>query len=269
MSPLRTLRSRSILLVALPVIAGCSAIGMELPNYGFYGFAPRPDGAKLRTMLAAEQAEGVVGNPPPVLGEATFTLDTVMVDGKEAWLLTRSRSGKGVTTQVDSAWLDRWSLRPIMTWGSTPKGELRMKYDRRSVSRERFSKGRRQGGGRILLDAEPYAEPGIELVIASMPLKEDFGGSLPIVSPLKPDELSWLRFRVAQRAVAPADNGVMRTVFVVEGDVNGVVRRYWIDADDRSVIKWEEPGPDGTTIRWSRGRAQPRLKVFEVEKLGG
>lgn len=136
-----------MLLVALPVIAGCSAIGMELPNYGFYGFAPRPDGAKLRTMLAAEQAEGVVGNPPPVLGEATFTLDTVMIDGREAWLLTRSRSGKGVTTQVDSAWLDRWSLRPIMTWGSTPKGELRMKYDRRSVSRERFSKGRRQGAG--------------------------------------------------------------------------------------------------------------------------
>jgi hypothetical protein len=265
----RYLRRAAFAVAIAPLFAGCSAMGLELPNYGFYGFAPKPDGAKLRTLTVAEHAETIVGDPPAQLGEATFELDTVMVAGREAWLLTRTRSGKAVTTQSDSIWLDRWTLKPISTWGAFSDGQIRQSFDRRSVETEKISPKGRRTRGHLLLDAEPYAEPGIELVMATMPLSENYNGALPLVLTRRPDELHWLRFRVAQKVFMPGDNGALRATWVVEGDLDGVLRRYWIDSDDRAVVKWEEPGPDGSTVRWIRGRSMPRMKTFEVEKIGG
>lgn len=244
-------------------------MGLELPNYGFYGFAPRPDGAKLRSVTVAERAETALGDPPTLLGEATFQLDTVTMAGQEAWLLTRSRTGPRITQQSDSIWLDRWTLKPIATWGGYSDGHIRQRFDRRSVVTERTSLKGRRSRGRLLHDAEPYAEPGIELVMATMPLSANYNGALPLVLTRRPSELHWLRFRVAQKVFLPGDNGTLRSTWVVEGDLDGVLRRYWIDSDDRTVVRWEEPGADGTTVRWVRGRTIPRLKLFEVEKIGG
>lgn len=270
MSHSRRWLRRSLLAVALvPLFAGCSAMGLELPNYGFYGFAPRPDGAKLRSLTVAERAETVLGDPPTLLGEATFQLDTVMLAGHEAWLLTRSRSGPQVTQQSDSIWLDRWTLKPIATWGAYSDGHIRQSFDRRSVVTVRTSLKGGRSRGRLILDAEPYAESGIELVMATMPLSANYNGALPLVLTRRPSELRWLRFRVAQMVFLPGDNGALRSTWVVEGDLDGVLRRYWIDSDDRTVVKWEEPGANGTTVRWVRGRTIPRLKLFEVEKIGG
>lgn len=264
----RLRRSVTIALVSLSV-AGCSAMGLELPNYGFYGFAPRPDGGKLKILTVVEQAQEIVGDPPKVLGEASFDLDTVRVDGNEAWLLTRSRRGESVVDQADSIWLDRWSLKPIRTWGKFQDGQIRQYFNRRSVVTEKLSPKGRRVSSRILLDAEAYAEPGIELAIATMPLAENFNGALPLVLTRQPNEMHWLRFRVAQKVFLPGETGALRATWVVEGDLDGVLRRYWIDADDRYIVKWEEPGDGGTTVRWIRGRAMPRLRTFSVEKLGG
>lgn len=265
----RCLRRFALVIAFAPALAACSAIGMELPNYGFYGFAPRPDGGKLRSLTIAERAEEILGDPPQQLGEATFQLDTAMVGGKEAWLLTRTRTGAKVVEQTDSIWLERWTLKPIQTWGKFSDGQIRQTFDRRAVVTEKISPNGRRAKSRILLDAEAYAEPGIELVIATMALMENYDAALPIVLTRRPEELHWLRFRVAQKVFLPADNGAMRQTWVVEGDLDGVLRRYWIDSDDRYIVKWEEPGPDGSTVRWTRGRSMPRLRTFEVEKLGG
>lgn len=244
-------------------------MGLELPNYGFYGFAPRPDGAKLRSLTIAERAEEILGDPPKQLGEATFQLDTAIVGDKEAWLLTRTRTGAKVVEQTDSIWLERWTLKPIQTWGRYADGQIRQNFDRRAVVTEKINNKGRRSKSRLLLDAEAYAEPGIELVMATMPLTENYNGALPLVLTHRPEELHWLRFRVAQKIFLPGDNGALRQTWVVEGDLDGVLRRYWIDSDDRYIVKWEEPGPDGSTVRWTRGRSMPRLRAFEVDRLGG
>lgn len=267
--PRRHLRRLVLALATFPILTGCSAVGLELPNYGFYGFAPRPDGARLKQLTVAEKAVSIVGDPPAEFGEAAFQLDTVMVDGQEAWLLTRKRTGQSVLDRADSIWLDRWTLKPIATWGAFSDGQIRQYFNRRSVVTERISNKGRRMRARILLDAEPYAEPGIELVMATMPLSENYNGALPLVLTRRPTELHWLRFRVAQKVFMPGENGSLRGTWVVEGDIDGVLRRYWVDVDDRTVVKWEEPGPDGSTMRWIRGRSMPRLKTFEVEPIGG
>ena len=264
----RWLRRIMLAAVSAPVFAGCSVMGLELPNYGYHSFAPLPDGGKLKSLTVAEQAMAAIGDPPALLGEASFQLDTVMVGARQAWLLTRTRSGTGVVQESDSVWLDRWTLKPISSWSRTASGQLRMGYDRRAISTERITNTGRRLTSHILLDAEPYAEPGIELVMATMPLREDYEGALPLVLALRPDELHWLRFRVAQKVVMPGDNGTLRPTWVLESHVNDVVRRYWVDSDDRAVVKWEEVGPTGETVRWVRGRTMPRLRTFEVEKLG-
>lgn len=264
----RWLRRLVLVVAMVPLLSGCSAMGLELPNYGFFGFAPRPDGAKLKSLTVAERAVTIIGDPPAVLGEASFQLDTVVVGGREAWLLTRTRSGTAVVPQSDSIWLDRWTLKPIATWGAFADGQIRMRFDRRAIQLERITARGRRARQRLLVDAEPYAEPGIELVMASMPLTENYNGSLPLVLTRQPDVLHWLRFRVAQRVFLPGDNGSLRATWVIEGELDDVLRRYWVDSDDRTVVKWEEPGPDGQTVRWLRGRTMPRLRLFEVEKLG-
>ena len=265
----RWLRRITLAAISAPFFVGCSVMGLELPNYGFYGFAPLPDGGKLKSLTVAEQAMAATGDPEKLIGEASFQLDTVNVGGRQAWLLTRIRSGVGVVQESDSVWLDRWTLKPIASWSKTSEGQIRMSYDRRAIVTERITNKGRRLTGHILLDAEPYAEPGIELVMATMPLSENYEGSLPLVLAHRPDELHWLRFRVAQKVFMPGDNGSLRATWVLEGHVNEVVRRYWVDSDDRAVVKWEEVGPTGETVRWVRGRTQPRLRTFEVEKLGG
>ncbi|MES2304171.1 MAG: hypothetical protein V4558_01615 [Gemmatimonadota bacterium] len=265
----RSWRRTALVVALIPALASCSAIGMELPNYGYYGFAPKPDGSKLKSLTIAERAEGIVGDPPKMLGEATFQLDTAMVGTKEAWLLTRTRTSANLAEQTDSIWLERWTLKPIATWGRFADGQIRQTFDRRAVVTEKISLKGRHSKSRLLLDAEAYAEPGIELVMATMPLSENYNGALPLVLTQRPEELHWLRFRVAQKVFVPGDNGALRQTWVIEGDLDGVLRRYWIDADDRYIVKWEEPAPDGTTVRWTRGRSMPRLKTFQVEKLGG
>jgi hypothetical protein len=266
----RWLRRTVLAAISAPFFVACSAMGLELPNYGYYGFAPLPDGGKLKILTVAEQAITPGSEPPKVLGEASFELDTIIMPGdKQAWLLTRTRSGVGVVQESDSVWLDRWTLKPIASWSKTAKGVIRIKYDRRLIVAERITANGRRYPSHILLDAEPYAEPGIELVMATMPLSENYEGALPLVLSGRPTELHWLRFRVAQKVFMPGDNGSLRATWVLEGNVDDVIRRYWVDSDDRAVVKWEEVGPNGETVRWVRGRSQPRLRSFEVDKLGG
>lgn len=262
-------RRTALVLAFTLLFAGCSAVGLELPNYGFYGFVPHPDGAMLKSLTMTERAEEITGNPPKPLGEATFQIDTVIVAGREAWLLTRSRSDANAVEQTDSIWLDRSTLKPIRTWGRRAEGEIRQAFDRRVVVTETTSPRGRRSKSRLLLDAEAYAEPGIELVMATIPLRENYDGALPLVLMSRVIELRWFRFRVVQKVFLPGRDGVLRSTWQIDGDLGGILRRYWIDADDRTVVKWEGPGPDGVMVRWVRGRPMPRLKSFDIERIGG
>lgn len=263
-------KAGSLVLCCLAVLIGaCSAVGLELPNYGFYGFAPRPDGALLQVGVAAERMIQVSGDSTE-LAEGTVQLDTVTWGGEGAWVVTHSMPGVDGADALDSVWLDRWSLRTLASWQRTPDGEVRMRINRRAVQVERRTIDGRNGRRRFLVAAEPYGLAGIEFVIAAMPLREGYAGSLPMVVYSRSGELQWMHFTVARgdATARPGRTGVTFTpTWLVTTELDGVTRRYWVDGNDRTVLKREEPGPDGGTVHLVRGRKTPRVQLAPVERL--
>lgn len=273
MIPSRRPISGSLALCCLVAsIAGCSAVGFELPNYGFYGFAPRGDGSILAPALSTERMSRVQGDTA-TLAEGTFNLDTVPVGPEGAWVLTRSMpAAGGMPATSDSVWLDRWSLRTIATWRRDASGEVRMKFNRREVDITRTRPNGSVVRRSVILTAEPYSLAGIDLVVATFPLQAGFTGSLPIVMESHPDDIRWMRFDVTRgESMVTVNRGVLRfkPTWIVTTVVDGVTRRYWVAADDRTVLRREEPGPAGDTLRMIRGTKIPRVQLEPVEQLPG
>ena len=269
--PRRPATGALALCCAAAVLTACSAVGFELPNYGFYGFAPRPDGSVLVPALATERLSRVEGDTS-MLAEILVNLDTIAHEPEGAWVLTRAVPAIGGRPAVeDSVWLDRWSLRTLATWHRDGNGELRMRFNRRAVEIERTAPRGRPAKRRVLLSAEPYALAGIELVIATLPLQAGFNGSLPIVMEVRPDELRWMHFEVARgESILTVNRGVVRfkPTWLVTTNLEGVQRRYWIAGDDRTVLRREEPGADGVMWQTVRGSKIPRVQLEPVEPLG-
>ncbi len=262
--------SASLVLCCLVIVStACSAVGLELPNYGYYGFAPRPDGALLLPGSAVERMLRVNGDST-VLAEGTVRIDTVPWGLDGAWVVTRSMPGIDGADVLDSIWLDRWSLRTLASWRRTPDGEVRMRINRRAVQVERRTIDGQSGRQRFLLPAEPYGLAGIEFVIAAMPLSEGYVGSLPMVLDKHAGEMHWMRFTVArgEAMVAPTRAGAtFKATWLVTTELDGVTRRFWVAGDDRTVLKREEPGPDGGSVQLVRGRRMPRVQLAPVERL--
>ncbi len=247
----------------------CSAVGFELPNYGFYGFAPRPDGAILSPALSTERMIRAVGDSS-TLAEGSVELDSVSLRGNPAWLLTRRMPIPGGTTVEDSVWYDRWTLKTLATWRRDATGDLRMTINRREVEIERTGPEGRVARRKVLLPAEPYAMTGIDLIIATLPLQAGFNGTLPIVLEHRPDEMRWMKFDVSRgEAMVSVNRGVVkfRPTWLVTTELDQVQRKYWIAADDRSVMRRELPGPDGDRVRMVRGGRIPRVQLAPVEPL--
>jgi len=271
MTLLRRPVSGSLVLCCLTAAVGaCSAVGFELPNYGFYGFAPRPDGSVLVPALSTERMSRAEGDTA-LLGEGSVNLDTVPWGSEGAWLLTRSMPAvSGQPPVEDSVWFDRWSLRTLATWRKDGTGELRMRLNRRAVDIERIGLNGQKARRRVILSAEPYALAGIELVVATLQLQAGFTGSLPIVMESRPDEMRWMRFDVARgESMITVNRGVVRfkPTWVVTTVIDGVTRRYWIAGDDRTVLRREEPGPGGEPVSLVRGAKIPRVQLEPVERL--
>lgn len=250
-------------------LGACSAVGFELPNYGFYGFAPRPDGSVLAPVLSTEQMSRADGDTS-VIAEGTVRLDTVPWGRDGAWLLTRKMTIPGGVGTQDSIWFDRWTLRTLATWRRDASGELRMRLNRRSVEIDRIDRNGRSARRRVLLPAEPYAMSGIDLVVATLPLQSGYTGSLPIVLEHRPDEMRWMNFDVTRgEAMVVVTRGVVRfrSTWIVATEIDNVRRKYWVAADDRTVLRREEPGADGSVLRFVRGGKIPRVQLAPVEAL--
>ncbi|MBA2292400.1 MAG: hypothetical protein H0W15_08090 [Gemmatimonadales bacterium] len=251
------------------LISACSAVGFELPNYGFYGFAPRPDGAILAPALSTERMIRAEGDTT-TLAEGSVELDTARWGKDEAWLLTRRMPIAGGTTIEDSVWYDRWSLKTLATWRRDASGDLRMTINRRAVEIERRTPNGRTARRKVLLPAEPYAMTGIDLIIATLPLQAGYSGSLPIVLENRPDEMRWMKFDVLRgEAMVSVHRGVVkfRPTWVVTTELDNVQRKYWVAGDDRTVMRRELPGPDGDRVRMVRGGRIPRVQLAPVEPL--
>ncbi len=265
----RPLAGSLALCALVTVIGGCSAVGFELPNYGFYGFAPRPDGAILAPALSTERMIRAEGDTT-TLAEGSVELDTVSRGRDEAWLLTRRMPIRGGTTIEDSVWFDRWSLKTLATWRRDATGDLRMTINRRAVEIERHGTDGRVARRRVLLPAEPYAMTGIDLIIATLPLQAGYNGSLPIVLEQRPDEMRWMKFEVSRgEAMVSVIRGVVkfRPTWLVTTELDNVQRKYWVAGDDRTVMRRELPGPDGARVRMVRGGRIPRVQLVPVEPL--
>ena len=265
------MRGGIILCCLVVTLGACSAVGFELPNYGFYGFAPRPDGAVLLPALSTERMTPAEGDSI-LISEGSVELDTVRLGDQDAWLLTRRMPGQDGAVALDSVWFDRWSLRTLATWRRDQTGEIRMRLNRRSVDIARTTPGGREARRRVLLSAEPYALLGIDLIIATLPLQAGYNGQLPIVVETRPDELRWMRFDVVRgESLVQVLRGVVkfRPTWLVTTELDGVSRRYWIAGDDRTVLRREEPGPRGRQVLVVRGLKIPQVQLAPVEGLPG
>ncbi|MEO5826710.1 MAG: hypothetical protein ABIR59_12540 [Gemmatimonadales bacterium] len=270
MTQLRGLLAVSLSLCAVGAgIGACSAVGFELPNYGFYGFTPRPDGAILAPALSTERMIRADGDTT-TLAEGSVELDTVRRGRDQAWLLTRRMPIAGGTTIEDSVWFDRWSLKTLATWRRDASGDLRMTINRRAVDIERRGADGRVARRKVLLPAEPYAMTGIDLIIATLPLQAGYNGSLPIVLEQRPEEMRWMKFDVTRgEAMVTVARGVVkfRPTWLVTTDLDNVQRKYWVAGDDRTVMRRELPGPEGERVRLVRGGRIPRVQLAPVEPL--
>lgn len=264
----------SIRLWSCPIIAllagGCSAIGWELPNYGFYSFAPRADPRQMEPGTVLEVVRRVVPGDTTDLHEGDLRLDTTTVGGEQAWVISRRTIDAQQRPIVDSAWLDRWTLRTMATARSGPEGITRQRFYRRSVNAEFIPAGdnrvRRQ---KMLYEAEPYGEVGIDLVVAALQMKVGGGGKLPIVPDYGKD-LYWLEYSILDRRMEPVPRAggiVYQSVWLIDLVGRGMKTRLWVDDESRSVIRREQMLSPTEKLLVTRGPKIPAVQLFPTERL--
>ncbi|HET9133097.1 MAG TPA: hypothetical protein VFN90_02255 [Gemmatimonadales bacterium] len=261
---------RSAVVAVLLLLGGCSAVGWELPNYGFYGYVPKPDGTRLQRTSAVERFVPIGADSVTRGAEGLLVIDSVLHEGAPAWLLTRTHPARGGGEIVDSVWLEYWELRTLASVRHANAERLKLRFDRRAVDIERTAANGKVSRRRMLHEAESYGLLGIDLVLAGMPLAEGRGGALPVVT-ARGNEMRWFRYQVIAKdsEARPSTVGgvVFRVVWIIEVDFDGRRSRYWIADDDRSVLRREEALERELAWRVTRERAVPLIDVAPVERL--
>lgn len=262
------LRSFPILAV---LVAGCSAAGLELQNYGFFGANPTPDGGRLKPINVVERVQRPGDSDTVNVLEGEFRLDTARIKGERIWLVTRHTVDALGKPVLDSIWMDRYSLKTIRSVRHDSDGVTRLAFDRRSVRGERVTPDGRRRTWRGLHTAEPYGLAGIEVVLGAMPMREGAGGSLPVVEGLG-DRMEWLHFQVMEQTQQPRSirgGIVFEPVWVVQARLGSRTLHYWVDPEQRAVIKRTAVRPDGERLLVMRGPSLIRVELAPVEGLPG
>jgi hypothetical protein len=269
--PIPRPRLLSAFVLAALAVSACSAVGWELPNYGFFGFVPKPDARQLAPVTVIENLKLVTATDTTDVHEGEFRIDTTRAQGERIWVITRRSLDTQQRPVLDSVWLDGWSLRTLQTARHGATGVLRQRFDRRAVYSELTGADGRTKRRKTLYEAEPYGLAGIEVVISALPLQEAAGGQLPVVDGLGGD-LSWLTYEVltkTQEARSAVGGMVFRPVWLVEVGLRGAKQRLWIDGMDRSILRRESPLSPTTKQLVVRGQPVPSLQYFPVEPLAG
>lgn len=230
---------------------------------------PTPDGSRLRTFNVTELVSRATGGDTVEVAEGEFRLDTVTIDGGRHWLATRrSVDARGLPV-LDSIWMDRYTLRTFRSVQRDRNGVTELVYNRRSIRSRRVRPDGRTEGWRGMHQAEPYGLLGIEIVLGAMPLRLGFTGTLPIASGLG-DQQQEFRFEVVDHTQEPrhvAGGVIYRAVWLVQANVGRETMHFWVDPEERAVVRRTMPGPDETRMVVARGNAVPRINTFPVEPL--
>ncbi len=264
------LRTTAFLALAALTTLGCSAAGLELQNYSFYGAIPEPDGARLRPLDVVEKVSWTSGEDTLSKYDGEFRIDTVRISGERNWLISRTMVDNEGRTVIDSAWMDRYTLRTIRSVRHDHNGRTELEFNRRHVRSRRVTPDGRTMGWRGLHDASPYGLIGIEVVLGALPMRMGGGGSIAVVDGLG-DQLHWMHFQVVDQAQEPRTAGgavSFRPVWLVEGRMDGRIHYFWVDAEEKAVTRRAIPGPDDTRMMVMRGGRVPRVRLYEVEPLG-
>lgn len=257
--------------MAVLTTLGCSAAGLELQNYSFYGAIPQPDGARVRPLDVVEMVSWTAGADTVTKYEGEFRIDTVRMSGERNWLLSRVLVDNEGRSVVDSAWLDRYTLRTLKSVRHDHNGRTVLEYNRRSVRAHRTTPSGREQSWRGLHDAAPFGLIGIDVVLSALPMRMGAGGSIAVVSEMG-DRLQWLNFQVVDQTQEPrtvAGAVSFRPVWLIEGRMDDKTHYFWVDAEERSVVRRAIPGPDETRMMVMRGGRIPRVNLFPVEPIGG
>lgn len=250
---------------------GCSAAGLELQNYGFYGANPTPDGGRLKPVDAVERVRRPTGGDTLDVTEGEFRIDTARVEGQRVWLVTRGSVDLDGSPVLDSIWMDRYSLKTLRSVRRDSEGITRLEFNRRSVRSERITPDGKRLTWRGLHEGEPYGLAGIEVVIGAMPMRLNAGGSLPVVSG-RGRYMDWLHYQVVEQTAEPrmvAGGVVYEPVWLVQGKLGGRTMHFWVDPEARRVVRRSTVTPDGGQLLVTLGPAVPRVRLFPVEPLPG
>jgi len=250
---------------------GCSVAGLELQNYSFYGAIPQPDGARIRPIDVVEKVSWTAGNDTLAKYEGEFRIDTVRMNGERNWLISRTMLDNEGRTVIDSAWLERYSLRTIRSVRHDHNGRTELEFNRRHIRSRRVTPDGRTTGWRGLHDASPYGLIGIEVVLGALPMRMGGGGSIAVVDGLG-DRLQWLHFQVIDQAQEPRTVGgavSFKPLWLVEGRMDDKMLYFWVDAEEKAVTRRTLPGPNDTRMLVMRGGRVPRVRLYEVEPIGG
>ncbi|HRP07115.1 MAG TPA: hypothetical protein PLL69_01380 [Gemmatimonadales bacterium] len=201
--------------------------------------------------------------------EGEFRIDTVRYRGERIWLVTRNATDVDRLPVIDSIWMDRYTLRTIRSVQRNRDGVTTMEFNRRQVRTERIMPDGRRRTWRGLHDAEPYALAGIELAFGVLPLRLRATGAFPVVSGMG-DQLQWLSYEVVDvtQEPRPATGGmVFRPVWLVEATLGRQRINFWIDPDERAVIRRSIQGANETRTLVMRSGNVPRVESLPVVPL--
>lgn len=243
--------------------------GLELENYAFYGMTPTPDGSRLRLINVTERVTRTTNGDTVEVAEGEFRIDTVRVEGERVWLATRRSVDELGQPVLDSIWLERYTLRTLRSVQRDRNGVTELEFNRRAVRSRRVTPDGKHEGWRGMHQAEPYGLLGIEIVLGAMPLRLGFSGTLPVASGLGEKEQE-LRFQVVDHTQEPrhvAGGVVYRPVWLVQARLGRETLHFWVDPEERSVVRRTVPGPDATNMVIARGPTVPRINTFPVEPL--
>ncbi len=250
--------------------AGCANLGFELENYGFYGSVPVPEGQVLQPGTVLERVRVPGATDTVDLREAEFQVDSARMSGLAVWVLSRTVTGGEGESQVDSVWMEQATLKTIAAVSRIGDITYRQRFDRRSVETEKIGADGRSSRRRTLHAAAPYSLVGIEVVLGAIQqLNIGRNGSLPVVA-IDGTEMKWLRYEVISSTLEPravTGGTIFKRMWVMRTDLDGRSSRYWIDSDERLVIRREEFDRDGTKLLVMRGQGVPKVRMFPVEPL--
>jgi hypothetical protein len=202
--------------------------------------------------------------------EGEFRIDTARQAERRIWLVSRTAQDIEGRLIIDSLWMDRYTLRTIRSVRHSPEGRTELAFNRRSVKSERITpRGQRQTW-RGLHDAEPYGLAGIEIVIGALPMRLGAAGALPIVDG-RGDKMRWLSFEVVEQTTdtRQAAGGIIsKPVWLVQAQLDGAPMHFWVDPEERTVVRRSVPAEGNTRMLVMRGPPVPRVQLAPVERIG-